>query len=157
MCQICHVCGEFCPNYFSCSSQLIWFCFIKRCYQFLKVLEICLMMHNMLCHIVVLTLHIGLVCCCSFFMSWILIFPYFKFKIWKKAKTSQTAVKNSKRQPQQLYSTLYIFIIYRFVLKNLKPGEAIMIMDYKMKLGLSMRSREIQHDWYGKNGISLHV
>ena len=65
-------------------------------------------------------------------------------------------MKNSKRQPQQLYSTLYILIIYRFVLKNLKPGEAIVIIDYKMKLELSMRSQEIQRDWYGKCGISLH-
>lgn len=65
-------------------------------------------------------------------------------------------MKHSKRQPQQLYSTLCIFIIYRFVLKNLKPGEAIVIMDYKMKLELSMRSREIQREWYGKRGISLH-
>ena len=42
-------------------------CFIKKCYQFLKVLEICLMLHDMLCHIMVQTLHIWLVCCCLFF------------------------------------------------------------------------------------------
>ena len=42
------------------------------------------------------------------------------------------------------------------MLKNLKPGEAIVIMDYKMKLELCMRSREIQRDWYGKRGVSLH-
>ena len=44
----------------------------------------------------------------------------------------------------------------RFVLKSLKPGEAVVIIDYKIKLELCMRSREIQHDWYGKRGISLH-
>lgn len=41
-------------------------------------------------------------------------------------------------------------------MKNLQPGEAVVIIDYKMKLELGMRSREIQRDWYGKRGISLH-
>ena len=45
---------------------------------------------------------------------------------------------------------------FRYVLKNLKPGEAIVVIDYKMKLELGMHSREIQRDWYGKRGISLH-
>ena len=31
-----------------------------------------------------------------------------------------------------------------------------MIIDYKMKLELGKRTREIQRDWYGKRGISLH-
>ena len=31
-----------------------------------------------------------------------------------------------------------------------------MVIDYKMKLELGMHSREIQRDWYGKRGISLH-
>lgn len=44
----------------------------------------------------------------------------------------------------------------RYILKNLKCGEAVAIIDYKMKLKLCMRSREIQRDWYGKRGISLH-
>ena len=43
-----------------------------------------------------------------------------------------------------------------YVLKNLQPGEAVVIVDYKMKLKLGMHSREIQCDWYGKRGISLH-
>ena len=42
------------------------------------------------------------------------------------------------------------------MLKNLKPGEAVIIIDYKMKLELGMHAREIQRDWYGKRGISLH-
>ena len=31
-----------------------------------------------------------------------------------------------------------------------------MVIDYKMKLELGKRVREIQRDWYGKRGISLH-
>lgn len=45
---------------------------------------------------------------------------------------------------------------YKFVQKNLKPGECVIIIDYKMKLELGKRTREIQRDWYGKRGISLH-
>lgn len=47
-------------------------------------------------------------------------------------------------------------IFFRFVLKNLQPGEAVVIIYYKMKLELGMRSREIQRDCYGKRGISRH-
>lgn len=32
----------------------------------------------------------------------------------------------------------------------------MVIVDYKMKLELGMHAREIQQDWYGKRGISLH-
>ena len=45
---------------------------------------------------------------------------------------------------------------YKFILKNLQSGEAVVIVDYKMKLELGIRTREIQRDWYGKRGISLH-
>lgn len=45
---------------------------------------------------------------------------------------------------------------HKFVLNNLQPGEAVVIIDYKMKLELGVRLREIQRDWYGKRGISLH-
>ena len=41
---------------------------------------------------------------------------------------------------------------YQFVQKNLKPGECVAVINYKMKLELSNRSREIQRDWYGKRG-----
>ena len=44
---------------------------------------------------------------------------------------------------------------HKFVLNNLQPGEAVVI-DYKMKLELGVRLREIQRDWYGKRGVSLH-
>ena len=45
---------------------------------------------------------------------------------------------------------------YQFVLMHLKPGELVMIINYKMKLELGAHSRETQCDWYGKRGISLH-
>lgn len=45
---------------------------------------------------------------------------------------------------------------YKFILNNLQPGEAVVIVDYKMKLELGVRTREIQRDWYGKRGLSLH-
>ena len=45
---------------------------------------------------------------------------------------------------------------YKYVQKNLKPGECVVVIDYKMKLELGKRSREIQRDWYGKRGLSLH-
>ena len=45
---------------------------------------------------------------------------------------------------------------YKYTLDNLQPGEAVVIVDYKMKLELGVRTREIQRDWYGKRGISLH-
>ena len=53
-------------------------------------------------------------------------------------------------------SCIAILKCYRFVLKNLQPGQAVVIVDYKMKLELGMCSWEIQQDWYGKRGISLH-
>ena len=39
---------------------------------------------------------------------------------------------------------------------KLQPGEAVVIIDYKMKLQLGIRLPEIQRDWYGKRGISLN-
>lgn len=45
---------------------------------------------------------------------------------------------------------------YNYVLKNLKPGECVVVIDYKMKLELGKRIREIQREWYGKRGISFH-
>ena len=35
---------------------------------------------------------------------------------------------------------------YKFIQDNLQPGEAIVIIDYKMKLELGVRTREIQRD-----------
>ncbi|KAK3753760.1 hypothetical protein QZH41_016439 [Actinostola sp. cb2023] len=45
---------------------------------------------------------------------------------------------------------------YQYVLKNLKPGECVVVVDYKMKLELGKKIRENQRDWYGKRGLSLH-
>lgn len=45
---------------------------------------------------------------------------------------------------------------YKYVLKNLKLGECVVVIDYMMKLELDKQVREIQRDWYGKRGISLH-
>lgn len=45
---------------------------------------------------------------------------------------------------------------YQFVLSNLKPGELVVIIDYKMKLELGKYSRETQRQFYGKRGPSLH-
>lgn len=45
---------------------------------------------------------------------------------------------------------------YKYILNNLQVGEAVVIVDYKMKLELGVRACEIQRDWYGKRGISLH-
>ena len=45
---------------------------------------------------------------------------------------------------------------YKFILNNHQPSECVVIADYKMKLKLGIRSREIQRDWYGKWGLSLH-
>lgn len=44
---------------------------------------------------------------------------------------------------------------YQYILKNLRPGECVVVVDYKMKLELGKWTREIQRDWYGKRGISL--
>ena len=42
------------------------------------------------------------------------------------------------------------------MLANLKPLEIVVVIDYKMKLELGVRTRENQRQWYGKRGISLH-
>jgi len=44
---------------------------------------------------------------------------------------------------------------YQYVLRNLKVGQCVVVVDYKMKLELGKRMREIQRDWYGKRGISI--
>ena len=59
-------------------------------------------------------------------------------------------------QSEHCWDKLKFYYFFRFLLKNLQPGEAVVIIDYKMKLELGMRSRGIQQDWYGKRGISLH-
>ena len=55
-----------------------------------------------------------------------------------------------------MLTLIFHFILYRYVPKNLRPGEAVIVIDYKMKLELGMHSREIQRDWCGKRGVTLH-
>ena len=45
---------------------------------------------------------------------------------------------------------------YKYILDILQPGKAVAIVNYKMKLELGVRTREIQRDWYGKCEISLY-
>jgi len=42
------------------------------------------------------------------------------------------------------------------VIDNLRPGEVVIIIDYKMELELGKRLRENQQEWYGKRGVSIH-
>ena len=53
----------------------------------------------------------------------------------------------------QLLRTKHQGEYYKFIQGNLQPGEAIVIIDHKMKLELRVRTREIQRDWYGKWGM----
>ena len=45
---------------------------------------------------------------------------------------------------------------HKFILNSLQPGDAVVIIEYKMKLELGVHLRECQQDWYGKRGILLH-
>ncbi|KXJ08966.1 hypothetical protein AC249_AIPGENE7869 [Exaiptasia diaphana] len=45
---------------------------------------------------------------------------------------------------------------YRYVTANIKAGELVVIIDYKMKLELGKRLRENQREWFGKRGVSIH-
>ena len=65
-------------------------------------------------------------------------------------------MKTHKQYVRHLLRTKHQADYHKFVLDNLQPGEAVIIVDYKMKLELGVRSREAQRDWYGKRGISLH-
>lgn len=55
-----------------------------------------------------------------------------------------------------LLQTRHLGEYYKYILDNLQAGEAVVVVDYKMKLELGVRMQEIQRDWYGKRGISLH-
>ena len=45
---------------------------------------------------------------------------------------------------------------HKFILNSLEPGDAVVIIEYKMKLELGVRLHECQQDRHGKRGISLH-
>ncbi|KAK3733839.1 hypothetical protein QZH41_008638 [Actinostola sp. cb2023] len=94
------------------------------------------------------------------------------YKIYEKISAAISNVPSDntekyKSQLEEFMKTFWVYIghiirtkhqgeYYRFVLNNLKAGEAVVIIDYKMKVELGMHAREIQRDWYGKRGISLH-
>lgn len=77
----------------------------------------------------------------------------------KKAPFSKSwdqIVSNHKEYLAHIVCTKHQGCYYRYVLANLCPGEIALIMDYKMKVELGLRTRENQREWYGKRGISLH-
>ena len=62
-------------------------------------------------------------------------------------------MKTHEQYVRHLLRTKHQADYHKFVLDNLQPGEAVVIVDYKMKLELGVRSHEAQRDWYGKRGI----
>ena len=68
----------------------------------------------------------------------------------------QSIMKVHTQYAAHLLCTKHQGDYYQYILKNLQPGEAVVIVDDKMKLELDLRTREVQRDWYGKRGISLH-
>ena len=65
-------------------------------------------------------------------------------------------MKTHEQYVRHLLRTKHQADYHKFVLDNLQPGEAVIIVDYRRKLELGVRSHEAQRDWYGKRGISLH-
>jgi len=63
---------------------------------------------------------------------------------------------NHKEYLSHLIRTQHQGGYYRFVLANLSPGEVVVIIHYKMKVELGLRTRQNQREWHGKRGISLH-
>ena len=55
-----------------------------------------------------------------------------------------------------LWRTKHQADYHKFILNSLQPGDAVVIIDYKMNLELGVHLRECQRDWYGTRGISLH-
>ena len=77
----------------------------------------------------------------------------------KKASLSKSwnqIVSNHEEYLAHLIRTKHQGGYYQYILDNLSPGEIVVIIDYKMKVELGMRTRENQREWYGKRGISLH-
>ena len=71
-------------------------------------------------------------------------------KLWKQV------LSNHDEYLAHLIRTKHQGGYYQYILDNLSPGEIVVIIDYKMKIELGMRTRENQREWYGKRGISLH-
>lgn len=72
------------------------------------------------------------------------------------SKSWQQIVAHHKEYLAHIVRTKQQGSYYRYVLANLCPGEIVVIIDYKMKVELGLRTRENQREWYGKRGISLH-
>ena len=72
------------------------------------------------------------------------------------SESCQQIVANHKEYLAHMVRTKHQGGYYRYVLSNLRPGEIVVIIDYKMKVELGLRTRENQREWYGKRGISLH-
>ena len=77
----------------------------------------------------------------------------------KKASFSKSwdqIVSNHTEYLAHIVHTKHQGCYYCYVLTNLSLGEIVLIMDYKMKVELGLRTHENQREWYGKRGISLH-
>ena len=72
------------------------------------------------------------------------------------SKTCQQVEANHRQYISHLIRTKHQGGYYRYILSNLHSGEIVVIIDYKMKVELGLRTRENQREWYGKRGISLH-
>ncbi len=69
---------------------------------------------------------------------------------WKKSKES---IYNWK---SHILRSIHQESAKQSVLHNLKPTEALIILDWAMKFQ-QMKFREKQSDWYGKRGLSWHI
>ena len=72
------------------------------------------------------------------------------------SKRYEEVVSNHRDYLAHIVRTKHQGGYYRYVISNLCPGEVVVIIDYKMKVELGLRTRENQREWYGKRGISLH-
>ena len=71
--------------------------------------------------------------------------------------TKQKEVMNSHAlYASHLWRTKHQADCHKFILNSLQPGDAVIIIDYKMNLELGVHLRECQRGWYGKRGISLY-
>ena len=68
----------------------------------------------------------------------------------------EDAITMHVQYTSHLLRTKHQAVYYKFILNNLQPGDAVVVVDYKMKLELGVRLRKNQRDWCGKRGISFH-
>lgn len=72
------------------------------------------------------------------------------------SKSFEQIVSNHREYLAHIVRTKHQGDYYQYILANLRPGEVVVIIDYKMKVELGLRTRENQREWYGKRGISVH-